>query len=736
MLTQDNPTIINPSSTPTIVSIPEGQTIVVDIDTIDDTDFEGSGLTYSLTGGADEDLFSINSLGLLTFDNPPNFEAPDDADEDNNYEVQVTVTDSDGLTDVQDLTVIVADLNEDPGSLDLIQPDPDIAATFIGPTGISTDGLGTSDSGLLQADIPAGSTIEAAYLHVATRTPNVSFRPDTISFDDQLVDITWLENVGDASVLNFETGRADVTSIVSDRVGLGGGLFDFAVDETTTGQPEFIEGTSLSVIYSNPSLPERSIFLLEGGLTGPTPQTNTVFLADPIDKSDPDFIAQLALGIQFGFVRGTLPDLQFSEVDINGVRLTSSAGDFDDGSASNGALITVGGVGDSLDNPIDPFDNLASDDELYDLTDFLNDGDSSIQIDTANPSNDDSIFLVALTLPGNATILPNEPPTIIIPDTTPATVSIPSGQTDVIDIETTDDLDIEGEGLTYSLTGIDALLFDLDNETGELTFVNPPDFENPEDADGDNNYEVQVTVTDSGGLSDLVDLTVNIDQNDPPIIISPDTANVLENTTLVIDVMSLDDNDSEGLGLTYDIIGGADSALFEIDPITGIVEFELAPDFENPLDINTDNNYELEIEVADSQGLSATQVLTVTVTNNLPPDAVDNIYALNGEPSIGGNLISDNTGDGVDSDPEGDLFTVTANSQPLAGSVSIDANGSFTYTPDLDEFSDSDSFTYTITDSDGGTDTANVTINDSNTGPIANDDEDTTDEDTLVTTAV
>ena len=40
--------------------------------------------------------------------------APGDADTDNVYDVQVTVTDSGGLSDVQDLTVTVGNANEDP----------------------------------------------------------------------------------------------------------------------------------------------------------------------------------------------------------------------------------------------------------------------------------------------------------------------------------------------------------------------------------------------------------------------------------------------------------------------------------------------------------------------------------------------------------------------------------------------------------------------------------------------
>ena len=63
-------------------------------------------------------------------------------------------------------------------------------------------------------------------------------------------------------------------------------------------------------------------------------------------------------------------------VQVNGRRLTTSAGGQDDGASANGALITVGGIGDSTANPSDP-DALPTsardDDERYDLLPFLQD---------------------------------------------------------------------------------------------------------------------------------------------------------------------------------------------------------------------------------------------------------------------------------------------------------------------------------------------------------------------------
>ncbi|MEQ3664313.1 Ig-like domain-containing protein, partial [Olleya sp.] len=92
-----------------------------------------------------------------------------------------------------------------------------------------------------------------------------------------------------------------------------------------------------------------------------------------------------------------------------------------------------------------------------------------------------------------------------------------------------------------------------------------------------------------------------------------------------------------------------------------------------------------------------------------------------------------------DEDFEGDIQTVTANTNPTNGSVTIDAAGNYTYTPNAG-FTGEDTFTYTICD-DGNPqacDTATVYIEvlpesgPENEAPIANADTATTPEGTPV----
>ena len=141
-----------------------------------------------------------------------------------------------------------------------------------------------STTGNLQAAIPAGSTLEFAFLYVATRSFSEPYRPGIISFGGNNVTLNYLPNVDNGTGVDFETASADVTSIVASVVGSGGGVFNFAIDETGAnaglgagGSDEHlsqgIEGTALIVIYSNPTLPVRSIEVLRGRLNGPAAQT-------------------------------------------------------------------------------------------------------------------------------------------------------------------------------------------------------------------------------------------------------------------------------------------------------------------------------------------------------------------------------------------------------------------------------------------------------------------------------
>jgi len=101
-------------TTPESITIAENQAFVVDIAATDSNgDTEGDGLSYSLTGGEDQDAFAINpDTGVLSFKSSPDFENPLDQGQDNTYEVEVTILDSTDLNDTLLMGVVISDVQE------------------------------------------------------------------------------------------------------------------------------------------------------------------------------------------------------------------------------------------------------------------------------------------------------------------------------------------------------------------------------------------------------------------------------------------------------------------------------------------------------------------------------------------------------------------------------------------------------------------------------------------------
>ena len=76
------------------------------------TDPDGNAIAFSLSGGADRAAFAITGAGALSFVQPPDFEAPTDADQNNVYLVQIAA--NDGMTSTTlDLAVTVTNVGPD-----------------------------------------------------------------------------------------------------------------------------------------------------------------------------------------------------------------------------------------------------------------------------------------------------------------------------------------------------------------------------------------------------------------------------------------------------------------------------------------------------------------------------------------------------------------------------------------------------------------------------------------------
>jgi uncharacterized repeat protein (TIGR01451 family) len=124
----------------------------------------------------------------------------------------------------------------------------------------------------------------------------------------------------------------------------------------------------------------------------------------------------------------------------------------------------------------------------------------------------------------------------------------------------------------------------------------------------------------------------------------------------------------------------------------------------------------------------------VSILVNDPPTAVDDIgiYSVDEDQTL--NVSAPGVLDN-DIEPNGDSLTVSVISGVSHGSLSLQNDGSFTYSPNLNYYG-SDSFTYQICDAPSGgtcdTATVDITINSVNDPPVAGNDSASTDQITPV----
>ena len=327
--------------------------------------------------------------------------------------------------------------------------------------------------------------------------------------------------------------------------------------------------------------------------------------------------------------------------------------------------------------------------------------------------------------------------------TTSATPGVNENTTAVVTVNATD-ADDPAQTVTYSITGgADSALFSINGTTGDLTFDAAPDFETPTDANTDNVYQVVVTADDGNGGTTVQSLFVTVNPaNDAPV--AADDAYVVGEDGLLIvvapGVVANDTDPDTGDALTVqnvDTTGTKGSVVLNPD---GSFSYDPNGQFES-LAVGDSSSDSFRYTVTDGNGGTSTATVTITINgaNDAPTAGDDSYDVFEGDTlSVGNAGVMLN-----DSDIDGDPCVVSLVSGPANGTLSLNPNGSFTYTPD-DLFTGTDSFTYRANDGavDSNLATVTITVNGvvsppSGDPPTGNprpetggdDDDDTSDDD-------
>jgi hypothetical protein len=277
---------------------------------------------------------------------------------------------------------------------------------------LSADGAGSASTGgtntfNIQVNKPtATATVhKAIFMSTSTTTPIpagcVTLAGNTIAWD---ASISAPFAGGSFFFYNYE---ADVTSIVAPLINpLGAGISNLSIGEcfipNTAQGVEGLDGEALLVIFNDATATEKTVLIMWGACNV-AGDSYSIVLGAPINPLDPASLLDMGLGISY-----SAPPGQYSQIDVNGQRLTTAASGWDDGALINGALITVGGIGDSDGNPVNPFalpSGAFDDDELYSLLPFITNTTTNITVATFNASLDDNIFMSYFELSGSAIIL-------------------------------------------------------------------------------------------------------------------------------------------------------------------------------------------------------------------------------------------------------------------------------------------------------------------------------------------
>ncbi len=489
------------------------------------------------------------------------------------------------------------------------------------------------------------------------------------------VNIT-VNNVNDPPIANDDSASVPEDSI------------DFAIN-VTANDTDLLDGDSLTV---------ESASMATGGTGSVTPSGGNVLYTPPPDFTGPATINYTISdgngGTDSASVAVTVTNVNDPPVAVddtatvnedssnNSINVTSNDTDVDGDNLSVSAASTgTGSVTFGGDNviytPPANFSGVATVD--YTVSD-------------GNGGTDDGVLTVTVTNQ-------NDPPTAN-PDT--LTVSEDSNN-NVVNVLLNDD-DPDGDSLTVTgasaTNGSTALL-----GNGNIRYTPDPDYFGSD--------TISYSISDGNGGTDDSTVAVTVTPLPDAPVANDDTATVAEDSVNNIINVTANDTDADGDTLT---VTAASTTTGTVTPSGGNVSYTPPADFSGEATIN--------YTVSDGNGGTDSAVVTVTVTGqNDPPVANDDVASVP-EDSIS-NVINVTAND---TDPDGDTLTVSA-ATTATGTVSP-SGGNVIYSPPLDFVGDV-TINYTITDGNGGSDSAIVlvTVTNENDSPSAVDDTATVEED-------
>ncbi|MBA6243144.1 MULTISPECIES: tandem-95 repeat protein [unclassified Psychrobacter] len=265
--------------------------------------------------------------------------------------------------------------------------------------------------------------------------------------------------------------------------------------------------------------------------------------------------------------------------------------------------------------------------------------------------------------------------------------------------------DADSDNLTYAIKDNAANGTVTVNADGSYSYTPNADF------NGEDSFTYTIDDGQGGMTTQTATITVAA-VNDTP---------VAEDNSISTD----EDTVAEGQLVATDIDGDDLTFALDTDANNGTVVVNADGSYSYTPNDNFNGSDSFTYTITDgTETITQTATITVASVNDLPVSKNSNIEAT--EDTVATGQLEAAT------DADSDNLTYAIKDNAANGTVIVNADGSYSYTPDTD-FNGEDSFTYTIDDGQGGmiTQTATITVAAVNDAPVAEDSSISTDEDTV-----
>ena len=511
-------TIVDDDATPVVATAspllaPENGTAVATLEATD-ADTPAADLVWSLAGGSDADVFSLTTGGTLAFQAAKDFEAPDDADSDGDYEVTVQVSDGANtgeaaltvrLVDVDEIALELSSATVNGATMTLTFSEA-LDGDSVPPAGafaVEVDGAardvdlvtlaGSTATLTLAAPVAAGATVTASYTPPAGAgaTPLWDAAGNAVAgFSGRAVTNETPMPVNTPTGLPVISGTAQVgatltasTADIEDADGLGGATFSYqwiSNDVTADTESDIQGATAASYTLvgadAGKSIKVRVSFTDGGGtletLTSAATATVTVIPVTVFFGAAGYTATEGGAAAQVAVLLSAAPLRQLT------IALTATPA----GGAGAGDYGLPGSVSFAGGESVQTIAVTATDDSVDD------DHESVVLGFGPLPAG-----VSAGTPPSTTVSIADDDAAPVIVTSSP--LEVPENRTAVAVLEATD-ADNPVADLAWEIAGgADADRFTLTAD-GVLAFTAAQDYEAPADADADGDYEVTVRVTD------------------------------------------------------------------------------------------------------------------------------------------------------------------------------------------------------------------------------------------------